>query len=168
MSVTMQLEGFSELEKELENLSKSMGKGVLRRSLKKSAGPMVDLIKSKAPHGRGALSNSVAVSTKLDPRQRAQHRKMFRDDRASIEMFIGPSYNIGDGGRHGHLVEFGTKPHVNGGKFAGTLHPGTPPQPFMRPAWEQDKVAMLDRLGKELWRELEKSLTRAARKAARG
>lgn len=40
----------------------------------------------------------------------------------------------GPGVRHGHLMEFGTKPHVNGGLFAGTQHPGTEPQPFMLPA----------------------------------
>lgn len=36
--------------------------------------------------------------------------------------------------RHGHLVEFGTKPHENGGQFAGTQHPGTEPRPFLAPA----------------------------------
>lgn len=36
--------------------------------------------------------------------------------------------------RHGHLVEFGTDPHVNGGQFAGTMHPGTEAAPFLHPA----------------------------------
>lgn len=40
----------------------------------------------------------------------------------------------GPGVRHGHLMEFGTEPHVNGGLFAGTQHPGTEPQPFILPA----------------------------------
>jgi Bacteriophage HK97-gp10, putative tail-component len=36
--------------------------------------------------------------------------------------------------RHGHLVEFGTDPHINGGQFAGSQHPGTDAQPFLLPA----------------------------------
>jgi hypothetical protein len=32
-------------------------------------------------------------------------------------------------------VEFGTKPHVLGGRFAGRQHPGTRPQPFFFPVY---------------------------------
>lgn len=32
--------------------------------------------------------------------------------------------------RYAHLVEFGTGPHKQGGKFKGTMHPGTVAQPF--------------------------------------
>lgn len=168
MTVTMKIEGFSELEAALDEISKSAGKGVLRRSLKIAATPMVALAKAGVPVDKGTLRDSIAVSSKLDKRQAGQHRKMFRDDKASVEMFVGPSYNLGKGGRHAHLVEFGTKPHANGGKFAGTMHPGTRPQPFMRPAWDKDQKAMLDRIGKELWVQLDKSIARAARKSARG
>lgn len=31
---------------------------------------------------------------------------------------------------YARLVEFGTAPHVNGGQYAGTQHPGTKAQPF--------------------------------------
>lgn len=153
MSVTVDVQGFAELEKELDNLSKAAGKGVLRRSLKKAAQPTADLASSMAPVDTGRLAGSIIVGTKLDGRQAKIHRRMFRDDKASVEMFVGPSYLKGDGGRHGHLLEFGTV------KMS--------PQPFMRPAWDSDKRAMLDRLGDELWRELEKSIARADRKAAR-
>lgn len=36
--------------------------------------------------------------------------------------------------RHGHLIEFGTDPHVNGGQFSGSQHPGTEAAPFLHPA----------------------------------
>lgn len=36
---------------------------------------------------------------------------------------------------YAHMVEFGTGPHINGGIFAGTQHPGTDPHPFFLPAW---------------------------------
>ena len=153
MTVTMDTQGFAELEDALDQLSKSAGKGVLRRSLKKAAAPMVEAAIAKVPVASGDLKGSITVSTRLAKRQAGKHRRMFRDDRASIEMFLGPSYDLGDGGRHGHLVEFGTEHSA--------------PQPFMRPAWDQDQKAMLDRLSRELWAELDKSIKRAERKAAR-
>lgn len=36
--------------------------------------------------------------------------------------------------RHGHLIEFGTDPHLNSGQFSGTQHPGTDAHPFLYPA----------------------------------
>ncbi|SNT76715.1 HK97-gp10 family putative phage morphogenesis protein [Paracoccus seriniphilus] len=153
MSVTIDVEGFAELEKALDNLSKSAGKAVLRRALKKAAQPTADLARSMAPVKTGKLAKSVIVGTRLDGRQARIHRRMFRDDKAAVEMFVGPSYLRGDGGRHGHLVEFGTS------KMAA--------RPFMRPAWDQDKNAMLERLSDELWAELEKSIRRAEKRAAK-
>jgi len=167
-SVAFDIQGFAELEKALDNLSKSAGKGVLRRSLKKAAQPTADIAASLAPKKTGALAKSIIVGTKLDGRQAKIHRKMFRDDKSAVTMFVGPSYLLGAKGRHGHLVEFGTAPFINGGRFAGTQNPGTPAQPFMRPAFESDKMAMLERLKSELWSELEKSLIRAEKKAAKG
>lgn len=37
--------------------------------------------------------------------------------------------------RYPHLVEYGTRPHENRGKFAGTTNPGAPAQPFFWPAF---------------------------------
>lgn len=167
MSVTVDLVGFKELEQELDRLSKAAGKGVLRRALKKAAEPMAEMARSMVPVDDGDLKKSITVSVKLAKRQAGLHRKMFKDDRASVEMFLGPSYDLGAGGRHGHLVEFGTAPHINQGQFPGTQHPGTAPQPFMRPAWDADQVKLLDRIGQNMWKELQKSIARAERKAAR-
>jgi len=33
------------------------------------------------------------------------------------------------------FLEFGTAPHINAGKFAGTKHPGTAAQPHIFPTW---------------------------------
>ena len=153
MTVQMKLEGFKELDRELEKLSKAAGKGVLRRALKKAAEPMADIMRSSSPVETGALKGSIDVSVKLAPRQAGLHRKMFRDSRAAVEMFVGPSYNLGAGGRHGHLLEFGTY------KMS--------PRPFARPAWDQDKQNVIERLKKDIWAEIEKATARAERKAAR-
>ncbi|WOI54960.1 HK97-gp10 family putative phage morphogenesis protein [Palleronia sp. LCG004] len=148
MSVTVDLEGFAELEQKLEKLSTAAGKGALRRALRKSAAPLAELMREGAPERKGALAQSVAVSTKLSQRQAGLHRRMFQDDRASVEMFVGA-------GPLPQAVaqEFGTKDH--------------PPQPFARPAWDADQNALLERLKVDLWDEIRKSIGRAERKAAR-
>lgn len=164
--VTVRTEGFAELERALGQLSKSAGKGVLRRALIKAAEPMAEIARSLAPDDAATtgfdLKKSIKVGTRLSKAQKRAHRKMFRDDRASVEVFMGAGPLP-----QATFTEFGTAPFINKGKFAGTQNPGIAPKPFMRPAWEQDKRAMLDRLSDELWAELDKSIKRAERKAAR-
>ena len=147
--MSIKLEGFKELDAALAELSKAAGKSVLRRSLKKAAEPMAVLASSLAPRGpTGNLSASVNYGTKLTKRQAGLHRKMFRDDKASVEGFVGANDPAAV------PQEFGTVDHG--------------PQPFMRPAWDQDAMPLLDRLGQELAVEVEKSVKRARAKAARG
>lgn len=149
---TVKLEGFSELERELAKLTKPTGKGVLRRSLKKAATPMKDLMQDLAPRGDTAtdeLADSVTIGSKLSKRQAGLHRKMFRDDRAAVEMFVGP----------------GPDPAAWNQEFGNVNHGA---QPFARPAFDAEVKPTLDRLGRHLWDEFEKSRKRAARKAARG
>lgn len=152
MTVTVKVEGLKELEAQLDRLSKSTGKAALRRSLKKSAQPLADLMIDLAPRGATAtddLADSIAVSTKLSKRQAKLHRRMFRDDRASVEMFVGP----------------GPDPAAWNQEF-GNINHG--PQSFARPAWDRDKENLLKRLKGQLWVEIEKSIARAEQKAAKG
>lgn len=44
--------------------------------------------------------------------------------------------------RYAHLVEFGAKPHIAGGLFAGAQHPGAPAQPFFWPSYRQVRSQM--------------------------
>lgn len=147
--VEVKLEGFAALDAALAELSKAAGKGVLRRSLKKAALPLADLARGMAPEGpTGNLKASVNYGTKLTKRQGAIHKKMFRDDKASVEGFVGANDPAAV------QQEFGNENHG--------------PQSFLRPAWDQDQGPLLDRLGKELATEVEKSVNRARAKAARG
>ncbi|PIL19509.1 hypothetical protein P775_14240 [Puniceibacterium antarcticum] len=144
----MRLEGFAELEAELRKLSKGTGKGALRRALRKSAQPLADKMEAGAPKDEGELRDSIGVSTKLSARQRKLHRKAVRDDKASVEMFVGAGPLP-----QAHLTEFGTSNQA--------------PQPFARPAWDSDQQDMLNRLKAELWAEIEKTVKRAEARAAR-
>jgi hypothetical protein len=145
----VQLEGFAELDRNLTRLTAAAGKGVLRRSLKKAAEPLAFMANQNAPVGEtGEYAESFAYSTKLNKRQASLHRKMFRNDRASVEGFVGTNDPAGV------QQEFG---NVNHG-----------PQPALRPAWDADRLDLLDRLGEIMAVELDKSIKRAERKAARG
>jgi HK97 gp10 family phage protein len=60
--------------------------------------------------------------------------------------------------RYAHLVEFGTRPHVNGGKFAGSLHPGTRAQGFFYGPYRA--------LRKRVKSRITRATTKAAKKVA--
>ena len=146
----VKLQGFADLDKALQDIEKqATRKAVLRRALKKAADPMAALAGGFAPIGAtGDLAASFAYSTKLNKRQRGIHRKMFRNDKAAVEGFVGTNDPAGV------QQEFGNENHG--------------PQPALRPAWDQDKGPLLDRLGEEIAADLEKTAARAARKAAKG
>ena len=90
-----------------------------------------------------------------------------RGDRgaALLTLYVGPVDEDGKGAPHAHLLEFGTGPRYHkSGKFVGAVMA----DPFMRPAWDQHRGQMLEKLGANIWAEIEKSLARAERAAAKG
>jgi len=149
MTVKVKVTGLREVEKALADLPKSTGKNVLRRVLKKRAQPTADAMSAGAPRLSGQLSDSAAVGTKLTKRQASLHRKMFKSDKAAVEMFVGMG-----GLAQATQQEFGNEHHG--------------PQPFARPAWDATKGAMLDGIADDLWTEINKAAARLAKKAAKG
>lgn len=147
--MTVQLSGFAELDRQLAELSKAAGKATLRRALKAAAEPIAVAAAGHATRGTGELAESFAVGTKLSKRQGKMHRKLVRDDKASVEMFIGAGPIS-----QAHLEEFGS---INNA-----------PHPMLRPAWDAGKDKLLDDLGRNLAVEIDKAIGRAVRRAARG
>lgn len=152
MAQNVKIDGLRELEAALAGLPRATGKNVLRRVLKTRAEPIAEAMRSMAPDdpetGGNDLRSSIALSTRLSKRQAGLHRKMFRNDKAAVEMFVGAGPLP-----QAHLQEF------------GTVHHG--PQPFARPAWDGGQSAMLDGIAKDLWAEIEKAAARLTRKKAR-
>ncbi|WP_300009690.1 HK97-gp10 family putative phage morphogenesis protein [uncultured Roseobacter sp.] len=145
---TVKLEGFSDLDRAFEDLSAATGKNVLLRAAIAAAEPMARAMRSLAPKDELDLSESIDVSTKLSDRQAKMHRKMFRNDRDAVEVFVGPGPDPA-----AHIQEFGTE-HVT-------------PQPFARPAFDQEWRGFIDKARVEIADQLERAAARAARKAAR-
>lgn len=52
--------------------------------------------------------------------------------------------------RYAHLVEFGTRPHISGGEFAGAKNPGTHARPFFWPSYRLIRKTMKSRAGRAL------------------
>lgn len=48
--------------------------------------------------------------------------------------------------RYPHLVEYGTRPHVNAGVFKGTQNPGAPAQPYFWPSFRLIRKRLRGRL----------------------
>ncbi len=61
--------------------------------------------------------------------------------------------------RYAHLVEYGTSSHVQGGLFAGTIHPGTARQPFF---WISYRL-MRRRIKNRMTRAVNRAFKRAAK-----
>ncbi|MCJ8139567.1 HK97-gp10 family putative phage morphogenesis protein [Falsirhodobacter halotolerans] len=149
MKLTVRTSGFRELDAALKQFKKSTAKGVMRRALKAAAQPMADLGSSLAPRGdTETLAPSVTAGAKLSKRQKAMHRKMFRSDKASVEMFVGAGPLSS-----AHNQEFG---NINHGA-----------QPFMRPAWDREAKPTLARLGDEMGKEIDKTAKRVPARAAK-
>ncbi len=157
--VRIKVSGLRELDRALAELPKATGKNVLRRVGRKALKPMIEDARAKVPVASGKLRDSLQVATKLSKRQQSMHRKMFRDDKASVEVFAGAAALP-----HAHLVEFGTGPrYTKDGRYTGQM----PPQPFMRPAWDANKGRILDDIAKDLGDEITKAAKRLAKKALR-
>lgn len=122
--------------------SKATQKNVLRRMLLKAAKGFDDAASSLAPVETGKLQISVITGTKLTRRQRSSAYKAGK--LGVVEVHVGTALS------RGLFQEFGTYK--------------MPPQPFMRPAWDNEKHRSLETIKTELWNEIEKAAKRAARK----
>jgi HK97 gp10 family phage protein len=142
---SVHVEGLKEMEQALKALPKANAKAVLRRTMKQAGEPVAKTARALAPHLEGHLRESIDVSPTLSRRQATLHKR-----ESPVEMYIGPGTNPA-----GHLQEFGSGP---GGRA----------QPFLRPAWDQHKMAVLDTIANLTWVEIEKAAARLAKKAAKG
>ncbi|TNJ39251.1 hypothetical protein [Phaeobacter sp. B1627] len=156
MAVKMRIEGAGDIERALAELARGTAKGVMRRAMKKSLKPVADLAGGVSPF-------TIAVTSKLTARQ----RKEARGDRgrSKVVLYVGPVQPDGADAPHAHLYEFGTGVRVQAstGRSTGAM----PARPFLRPAWDAGQAVMLATLRREVWAEIEKSVERARRKAAR-
>lgn len=159
MSINLKMTGFREIEKALAQIPSGTAKGVARRAMKKELKPVADTANAFWP---GASDDVFRITSRIARGQLGDSHA--ERGRSVTNMFVGAP-----GGRFGtpeaHLVEFGTGPRFQkSGRYTGSVAP----QPMLQPAWDMHKSQILEGLGKRLWDEIEKTMARRAKRAARG
>jgi hypothetical protein len=127
----------------------------LRPALIQSANDLAQVAKALAPDDKGDLVASIEVTPPggVTPAYAQGGGRRKAGENQALVTVGNPDQ------RHGHLVEFGTKPHKNGGQFEGTDHPGTDAQPFLLPAVRLTEGRNKRRIGR--------AIGKAVRKAAK-
>lgn len=170
---TVQIEGLRELEAALKELPKATGKNVIRRALTKAAQPMADEATQKIRVRRVkpsiALSKVKFSSGKGDAGRRAFAEALARGasrEEAGEAAHEANAASSDDAGiTSGLLIVGPTKRAFYGFEF-GTVKQA--PQPFMRPAWDNNKMDAVEVIRDELKNEIDKAVARIAKKALRG
>lgn len=180
MTFRVRVDGLSDLKVQLDRLRKATGKAALQRAALDAMEPMARLARQLAPKDEGELSESIDVG--FAARDEEVGRRAFagikkaggsdadalaamRDARRSakgvrgdlyVDVFMGPvAGRTRDEIIKGFVQEFGNSRQA--------------PQSYMRPAFEQDKAAMLERLRNDLWFEVSSAVARSqARGTLRG
>lgn len=171
MSTKFTVDGLSDLDKALGDLGKSLGRGVLRRVAVSSLQDMASQARSAAPNDPGtseSIAETIIVTTKRPKGEKSAAQRAFAQARAAgldagqarsaakaatggeteVSAFMGPNRD----------------PKAVQQEFGNSRHGA---QPFMRPAWDAKKGPVVDQIGSDLWREINKAAARAASRAAK-
>ena len=153
MAEVFKVEGLKETEAALVgladefDLSRTTARNVIIRALKDAGEPVRSDAEARAPTqddgGKPHLKPSIAISTKLSRRQKSEHKK-----ESAVEVFIGA----------------GPLPQAHLQEFGSSLHGA---QPYLRPAWDSNRMAVLNSIVSSLHNQIEKTRKRLARKAER-
>lgn len=167
----VRVEGLKELDEALKELPKATGKNVIRRALINAAEPFVTQAKAMAPVRAGHLQKSITHS-KVVMSSGAPGKKAFAEALAkgASRKEAGAAAHAANAEATGNvtsgLIVIGPGRHPQGiFQEFGTAH--HPPHPFMRPAWEENKMPAIETIREELWSEIKKAAERMARKAMR-
>lgn len=117
------LKGLPQLKAKLVRLKEGTAPAV-QGAMARAAQLIVDMMKRHVPVDHGDLRDSIGWTFGDKPKY-AQAVTSVRFGATRVTIFAGNTKV-----RYAHLVEFGTKPHPQGGEFEGTSHPGTTAQPF--------------------------------------
>jgi hypothetical protein len=125
----------------------------VRPALVQGAGDLADMARALVPEDDGDLKASIAVTPPgaVTPAYAEGGGRRVAATNQALVTVGNPQ------ARHGHLVEFGTDPHVNGGQFAGTQHPGTEARPFLLPAARLTEDRAKRRIGRAVAQAIRKA-----------
>lgn len=148
------LEGRERLLAKMRSLPSEV-RSAIKQALAEGADEITDMQKRLAPVDTGKLRDSIKQTWGGGKTRYASLSASAGagDPDLTVKITAGDS-----GVRYAHLLEFGTAPHINGGLFAGSRHPGTNAQPFFYPAYRA--------LRKRVKSRITRATTKAAKKVA--
>lgn len=133
-----------------------------KRALQESADELTNMQQALAPEGpTGELKASIKQTWGTGEVKyamgrgkggRGRRRVKAQDPELAVEITAG-----NERVRYAHLVEFGTKPHEQGGWAEGTQHPGTTAQPFFYPPYRMMRRRIKSRMRRYLRRAVKKA-----------
>ncbi|MED4586669.1 HK97 gp10 family phage protein [Brevibacillus choshinensis] len=122
----LEVRGLAELTRKIAAMSPEMEKQI-QKQIVTTAGKVRNAAKSRVPVRSGKLKKAIRV----------------KYEKGKLAASIGPR---GKNAWYAHFVEFGTAAHATGKgsnlkrqKQHGRIHPGSDAQPFLVPAWEQER-----------------------------
>lgn len=166
--VSFSMVGDVELKRKLDELPDRVFRKVIKKASNRAMSPVLKTAKARAPKETGLLRKSLGKKSKVYKRAGVQvtlvgPRTGFREE-VMVEGPDGLMKDTRDPVKYAHLVEFGTAPHEIGAerqryvydyskpkgsrkkkvdtKVNQYTHPGSPPHPFMRPAFDENKAAI--------------------------
>ncbi len=135
-----------------ENLLRKMAampsavRSAIKQALAQGADEITDEMERLAPKRTGKLRKSI---TQTWGGGKVRYSSLAGTAGEAGDPDLSVRISAGNGEvRYAHLVEFGTAPHLNGGTFAGSRHPGTSPQPFFFPAYRANRRRVKSRISR--------------------
>lgn len=117
--------GLDRLKRKLQQFPEIV-KAEIRLAMEQGADEIVAMMKSLVAVDSGELRDSIGWTWGDRPKySQSIGAVKTADGNMVITIFAGNTRV-----RYAHLVEFGTSPHINGGLYEGSQHPGTRAQPF--------------------------------------
>lgn len=128
--------GRDRMRKVLKALPKTVRRQ-LRYAIIQQAEAIAAMQRNLAPVKTGALRDSIKVTPGDEdlPAYAALKSRRTEKDPELCAIISAGNPKV----RYSHLVEFGSAPHTNEGKFAGTVNPGARAQPFFYPGFRAGK-----------------------------
>lgn len=150
------IQGLDRLNRKLKSFPDA-AREEIAKAMEQSANEVVALAKSLAPVDDGDLQMSISWTWGDAPKGSMVLGKVKSKGAGAGNLQITVFAGGGDA-FYARFVEFGTAPHLNGGRFAGSQHPGTGAKPFFYPAYR----AVRKRVKGRVTRAVNKSAKRIA------
>jgi HK97 gp10 family phage protein len=157
--MTASVEGLDRLQRKMQKLAAIQGpvRRNVRASLEQTGGVVSGQMRAVAPNQTGALRASIRVIFGAYKQDNANVRGVggggAGDPDLTMRVVAGDARAW-----YARLVEFGTAPHINGGRFAGTQHPGATARPFFFPVWRANKRAAKARMSRAVRKGIQESI----------